>query len=368
MQKYSCRLLLWEHKKDSKNLCPIVISLTINRQRSYITTSYKVLPSQWDDGKVVKHLDAKKINADLQAQVSKVNQFMIDKSLSGQTVTVAQVKTSLVKGVSNSFYDYVNDLKTDKNKSEQVIYNKELKRLKEFAPVLPFADIDPKFLRKYETHERRRGMSTNTLNASFKWLRRALGYAKKDGLIDENPFDNFAVPAYAPSERMFLEKDERELWTDFWKDKKVSGSLYISLTYFLLGVYSGLRYSDWNQANDRVVGDVLRLRPVKTKSKWVVLPIGPTLRSILDVVATLPPPFSADKSRGHLKIIAGRLEMDKNITTHVARHSFAAMCAQQKIPKSVTAELMGISLQTVSIYYHLSGSDIKEQAAALAIL
>lgn len=367
MQKYTCRVTLLENKKDSKGFCPIAIILTINRQRAYFTTPYKVYVNQWE-GKVTKHQDAQKINAHIQSEISNINRFLIDKGLQGKQVTAAQVKVALTKGVSQSFYDYVEDLKKDKNKTEHVIYDKEMARLKLFAPSLAFNDIDTIFLRKFETAERKRGMANNTINSTFKWFRRVVEYARKDKLIDSNPFDDYTIPPYIPSERIFLEKSEREAVTKFWREKKINGSHYISLTYFLLGVYSGLRYSDWNQANDRVVGDVLRLRPLKTKSKWVILPIGPTLREIIDVVATLPPPFSADKTRDHLKVIAGRLEMEKNITTHVARHSFAAMCAQNKLPKSVTAELMGISVQTVNIYYHLTGENIREQAAALSLI
>lgn len=63
-----------------------------------------------------------------------------------------------------------------------------------------------------------------------------------------NPFDNFTIPKYVQSERTFLEKHERDAWEKFWKEKKVTGPLYATLTYFLMGVFSGLRNSDWEKA------------------------------------------------------------------------------------------------------------------------
>lgn len=130
-----------------------------------------------------------------------------------------------------------------------------------------------------------------------------------------------------------------------------------------MGVFSGLRNSDWGRALTMVQGDLLRLRPVKThkSGQWVVLPIGPTLASIFEVVGTLPRPISQRKTNDDLAIIAGIFDSKKHITTHVARHSFATMCAENKIPKSVTAELMSVSVDTVEIYYPLTGQNIAEQ-------
>ena len=57
--------------------------------------------------------------------------------------------------------------------------------------------------------------------------------------------------------------------------------------------------------------------------------------------------------------------IDKEISTHTARHSFGCLCASLGLPESTTAKLMGINAQTVKVYYHLTGSDLSEQAKAL---
>lgn len=358
---WTIKPVLWAHKPNP----PIMIRVIIERKPVYIKTPYRIKVNEWNDKPddnryVIKNANARQINHGLSVRVAEYHQKLSAADSARQEVNAKTVKHILTgKVIGRKVEGYVRSLMTDKNRA---IYNKELNRLLAFAPNCHLGDITPEWLRKYEAHERKRGMKQNTLNTTFKWLRRVLNIATEDGLILANPIRK--VPRYEQSERIFLIKAERDALVKCWSDHKVDGSLYISLTYFLLGVFSGLRHSDWAGVMARVEGNILRLRAQKNK-EWVVLPIGPTLASVLKEIKRLPPPFSGDKTRVHLKIISGQLGMSKKITTHTARHSFGAMCAEIGLSKSTTAGLMGISERTAEVYFHLTGTNIMLQAAAL---
>jgi integrase/recombinase XerD len=363
--KYTIRPILRTEKANSEGLCPIYIVFTLNRKRTYIKTGYRIKEANWN-GEVTGLFNAGLINAEIRKKISDLEREILERKLDGRTVSVQAIKHLPV----TNFFSFVKEVKGNTIKDR-----KECNRIRAYVgDSLSISDIDITWLRKYEQHQRKianrykglqkNGLSQNTINTTFKWLRRVLNLAKREGMVKNNPISEYGVPKYIQGERIFLEGKERERWYKYWKEKKVSGSLYVTLTYFLIGVFSGLRYQDWSEATNRVHGNFLRLRAKKNK-EWVVLPIGKSLVSLLKVAKTLPPPFSGDKSRQHLKIIAGRMDFKKEITTHSARHSFGGMCAELGLPKSVTAELMGISVQTVEVYYHLTGQNIIEQAAAL---
>ena len=59
-----------------------------------------------------------------------------------------------------------------------------------------------------------------------------------------------------------------------------------------------------------------------------------------------------------LKILAKMVGIKKNVTTHVARHSFAVRCAELGISIETTAELMGVTVKTCQIYYRITGRKI----------
>jgi site-specific recombinase XerD len=210
-------------------------------------------------------------------------------------------------------------------------------------------------------------MANNTINTSFKYLRRIITQAFKEKLIKENPFDSYDIPRYRQTDRIYLTKDELATLVEY--AEQLTGSLRVTGYFFLLGCYSGLRHSDWQRFNyqNMVHDGFIRIRAKKNK-KHVVLPIGLTLSKILDVVKELPPPASNQKCNVMLKAIADAAGIKKPLTTHAARHSFGYLCASNKIPKSVTAELMGINTHTVEVYYHLAGENIIQQAAVLKTL
>lgn len=366
MTPYTLRVVLRTNKKNKEGLAPLYIVFTLQRSRTYIKTPYRVHEDNWNGKEVTGLHNAASINAALRKQMADLDKEIHERRMDGRSVTLQSIK----RQPATNFFTFVKDAKGDKPADIR-----ECNRIRSYAGEnLRVSDIDVVWLRRYEKHQRtvpatyngidKHGLAQNTINTTFKWLRRVMNLAKREGMIKESPFADYEVPKYEQSERVFLSGQERQQWFTYWQQKKIGGSHYITLTYFLIGVFSGLRHSDWQKVNDRVFDGFIRLRAKKNK-EWVVLPIGTSLAELLKVAKTLPPPFSGDKSREHLKVIAGRLDCDKNVTTHSARHSFAAMCAELQIPKSVTAELMGVNVQTVDVYYHLTGQNIIEQAAAL---
>lgn len=358
MLNYTIRPVLWRHKTNKQGLCPLKIAVTISRKVTYFRTSYSLLPTQWDEEQkeIKDYPNAKLHNAALRAQIAELEKDIATRQITGEKVTGRLLKR---KDTDRSFEKYALELRNNRGD------RKEINRLLEFHPGLQVTDIDATFLRKYEQFERKRGMGQNTINTSFKYIRRTLNQAKREGIINSNPCNEIIMPGYEQPDRVYLVATERKLLLDLL-DKGLPETMFNTLCYFLLGVYSGLRHSDWMQFNaaKMVEGGFLRLR-AKKNNELVVLPIGPTLESIIDRVRKLPPPYTKEFCNLQLKALGPAAGIDKILTTHVGRHSFGYLCASKKLPKSVTAELMGITVKVVEVYYHLAGVDIADQAAVL---
>lgn len=348
MTHYTIRPVLWLHKKNKEGLFPLMIAVTINRKVRYVGTNLRLKESQWSEGAVINYPNSTAANAVLRKKISEIEKELLSQELAGEF-------PSLQKHSLESFSKEV--------KGDGIHNRKEITRVKAFRKNVLLSDIDVAFLRKYEQWERGRGMSPNTVNTTFKWLRRIINQAHKEKLIRVNPFDEYSVPKYVQTDRTYLVESEKKLLLKLLP--KVRGEMYNTLCYFLLGCYSGLRHQDWKHFNaDKVENGFLKLRALKNK-QMIVLPIGPTLNMIIKRVVKLSPPLSQTKCNVYLKAIGSMAKIKKNLTNHVSRHSFAMMCASKGIPRSVTAELMGISEEVVKVYYHLTGSDIAIQAAAL---
>jgi integrase/recombinase XerD len=359
MQNFTIRPVLWDYQKNQSETYSIKIAVTVDRKVTYILAGYKVHVTQWDDKKkaVIKHSNANLINVSIRRQIAELEKKIIDQSLGGKQITKHVILDT--KDKSLNYFTYAKDVR---------YHHTELERLKNFAGQnLMISDIDVQFLRKFEQHEKKRNMSPNTIHQSFKYFSRIMNQARKEKIIKENPFDEFTKPKFKQTDRIYLVESELTLLKEML-NKPMHISVKITLTYFLLGCYSGLRQSDWQKFDQKnIENGYIKLR-AKKNNEHVVIPIGKSLEMILDRMKDLPKAYSLQKSNDALKVIATICGIDKNLTSHVGRHTFGYQCASNGLPESTTAKLMGISAKTVKVYYHLSGENIKIQAAPLMMI
>lgn len=359
MENYTIQPIHWTYRKNNTGLYVIKIMVTVNRVQTYITTPYNVSIGQWDKElrQVVDHPNAGLINISLRKEMAELESRIVTNGLQG-----GKISNKLIKGnslISKSFFVYAREVRNDRTKLGQI--------KKYRGEQILISDITVEFLRKYETFMFEKKYSQNTVNSCFKYIHRIVNQAKKEKLIKENPFNDYRMPRYVQTDRVYLIDSEVKKLVELL-DKRINKSQRVTLCYFLLACYTGMRHSDWGKFDKKMIEEgQLKFRATKNQNH-IVLPIGPTLNKIIKAIEDLPAPFSNQKSNMFLKSIADKAGIEKEITTHTGRHSFGYMCASNGLPESTTAALMGISERVVRVYYHLAGNDVTRQAAILKTL
>lgn len=356
MENFTVQLKYWNYKKNPLNIYPIKIMITVNRKQTYVLTGFKVHQNQWNDTNktVVKHENANLINLSIRQKMAEIEAGLIQNSLHGVTLTKKVIKGNKI--INRPLIKY----------AEEVEYNKTMiNRITRYGgATLTLNDVDVEWLRKFEDWCNRAGLKKNTINITFKYVGRIIRQAKREKLIQENPFDEFKIPKYQQTDRLYLVENELKALVKLL-DEKMDQSTALTLRYFLLGCFTGLRHSDWGRIDDSKIEDELVKIRAHKNQKHVTVPIGVTLTRILKELKGMPKPLSNQKCNVMLKSIAVIAKINKPISTHTGRHTFGFICAKLGLPESATAELMGINAKTVKVYYHLTGENIKRQAAAL---
>ena len=238
-------------------------------------------------------------------------------------------------------------------------YKAELLKLKAFKPHLRFSDITPEFIVRYKywlRHHRRN--NANTTERSIRSLKTIMKAAYEMGFTAVNPIEN--VPTKRLNgQRAYLSK--QELIDLHQKVHQLpQGRLREVGLIFLFACYTGLRYSDIKQLKyAHLQNDTIRLKMVKTEEE-VVIPLNNRARQILQMVqpAQAPEPkqyvfrvLSNQKMNKHLKTLAMKCDLQKHLTFHVARHTFATVSIEVGIPVEVVSKLLGHSdIKTTMIY------------------
>ena len=233
---------------------------------------------------------------------------------------------------------------------------------------LLFTDIDHRFLSKYESYLRERGLAHNTIADRFTTLATIINKAIQEQLLhkDYNPFKDFKSPKRTATQKRAISK------RDVKKIERLSvapeSNLYNAQQYFLFSYYgSGINFRDmaFLKWSDIEKGRVSYTR-AKTGNLIQFKLLAPA-KAILDHYRPKTPYSKEDyifpmlDKRVHrtpveihrqlkkvlnrfnksLKELANLAGINVNLTTYVARHTYATVLKMSEVDADKISEAMG---------------------------
>jgi integrase/recombinase XerD len=343
---------------DSNGQQPIQIRIYHEGKRTFHPTGIKVDPELFKQGKVLpSHPKARDHNEVIKKLIIQYQ---------------AQALEGFKKKVPKTFlFDYIKVCATkwDKIKSAGTIriYFSQLEKLKGFTHNIQLSQIDNNFLYAYQSYLINIGNSQNTIWSSFKFLRTVLNDAVKEDLLDKSPFIKFHMPKYENPNKPYLLPDELKKIEKFCSNKICPKDLVFVGTWFLISCNTGLRLSDLRVFNKKknIHSNRLVVKTAKT-GELIGLPISDKLRAYFERIEYKPLHYTGEAYNRLLKLVAMGAGVDKNITSHIGRHTFSMTLANHGISQEVAAKLLGHSdLRSTSVYYKISNSRIDNEVKKL---
>jgi len=197
--------------------------------------------------------------------------------------------------------------------------------------------------------------------------------------ISRSPYESFK-PTSNESHRDFLTLEElRKI-----QNKKIQIlRLELVRDIFVFACYTGLSYADIPKlnashiqtGNDGNVWIIIDRSKTESRCRIPLLPIANDILKRYEnhpVVVTanrLLPVYCNQKMNSYLKEIASICEIQKNITMHVARHTFAtSVTLSNGVPIETVSKMLGhSSLKTTQIYAKIVDSKISTDMNQLRI-
>jgi integrase len=276
--------------------------------------------------------------------------------------------------------DFIQDLEgyiKDKGSPQRSIVknlNQLLNRLKAFSVkekyALGYSSINMQFYNKFKKYcselklKDETGLSANTFGGHIKLLKTFLNYAKSNGW---NKYEFYKVDSFKITTETIKVIALNQSEVDAIAELKLSNRprLELSRDFFLLGCETGLRYIDYAGISKRAINEVengynLEIRTQKTDAE-VVIPLS---RLALDILIKynfdLPKPPSNQKLNENLKVIAELAKVNKELTTHTARRTFATIQYNLKTPIQFIMKITGH--KTEKEFYKYIGIDLTKNA------
>lgn len=373
----SVSIVLRKDKLNARKEAPIHFRIIKNRKASYIASGIMLQPNQWNEKKSrVKptHPSSARLNSYLSNKFTEIHDTVLHHETQSKSLTSKNLREKVFGKKPSDFFAFADTVLQQYRKEERIgTYEKNcsvIAKLKRHRSSLTFCDITPEFLIKYEQYLREHhGNCTNTVSKDMKFLRKVFNDAIRADVIglEANPFGRYQIKQ-EKTHRDYLTEEELLRVQDC--DVSAGKKLALHRDMFIFAAYTGglrisdvlqLRWSNFDGSHLHIViaktgaqvsikvpnkglNVISRYKSERSNKDIFIFPmLRPTL-NINDPVALDAAITSATtRINKNLKTLANMAGIEKRLSFHISRHSFAVLALRKGISIDKVSKLMAHS-------------------------
>lgn len=373
----------------SNGKAPILARITINGKTSTFSTQLDIEPDRWDS-KAQRTLGKTKTEKETNAFLDQIfatsqHSFFALQS-EGKDVTAERIKQKVwgteekaphtLRELSDLFIKDYEELVNANRSGKETLFRYHVcqNRVLEFVSKeygmkdIPLDDVDKRFLDKFYLWLRSEYNNAN--NTAVKLMQKLASIFKMgrdNGWVQRNPFAQVRMHL-DPVDRSYLTKEELEI---VYNKQFTSRRLEAVRDMFIFSCYTGLAYIDLKQLTEEEIVE-------KQDGKmWIVTHRQKTKTNVNVPLLDIPlmliekykgqgkdghvfPVLSNQKMNDYIKEIIAICNIDKDITCHSARHTFATtVTLENGVPIESVSKMLGhTNIKTTQIYARITDQKI----------
>lgn len=358
--------------------------ITVNGQRAENNIQKSILPNLWNQAKeraIGSGRTAVDLNRFIEEARIKVHQIVTELQQNDEPVNAKVVQQRFYginpnKKTERTILEVIQSHNDDAEKligidfaKTTVLRYKSMKRylaemIKKNYDVddLPLSQFTGEVIRAYEVFlKTEKDMSQNTLIRYMKALKKITNRCIANDWIHKDPFVGIKFRE-EPTEPEFLTIEELNR---IYECEPGCKRLEVVRDMFLMSAFTGLAFSDVSQlTSEHIVrdnGGNLWIRKHRQKTRQI------SNIPLLDIPAAILKKYEGDKKAAkkgvllpvpanqvmnrYLKEIATICKIDKYLTTHVARHTYATVCLSQGVSLKNVSKMLGHASVKMTEHY-----------------
>ena len=260
---------------------------------------------------------------------------------SSSQISVSEDSTVTKKSFITFFYDELlaERIELRTRQAREVVYNSLLA----YGRIKTFEDLTPKNILEYHKWLKADGTRSDvTLKHYHKRLHRYVIKAYEYGYINRDPYKAITIPCGQSAERRPLTDEEMHKLRTI----QLRGKEQKARDLFIFSAFTGLSYCD---AQDFDFGTMTEKHGhlmyidgnrIKTGSNFFT-PILPPAMEVLRMYGYKLPRMSNQKLNDYLHIVEQKIGLNRPLTSHLARHTFATWVLSHDVPIENLARMLG---------------------------
>ena len=391
----SVSIIYRKDKLNKKGEAPIHFRIIKDRKVSYISSTIMLPEENWDfKNKKIKskHPNSSRLNSFLANKFTELQDQVFEHETLTKSSTTKQLKEKIYGKKPTDFFAFADEAcgkYLQKNKISTYDKNKSIiKKLKDYhqSNRLDFQDITPLYLTKYENYLRSKfNNQTNTIHRDMKFIRKLFNDAYSVDLVEhnQNPFHKYKLKT-EKTQKTFLTEQELEALANVKTEK--GSRLELHKDMFIFAAYTGgLRVSDvlllkWQNFDGlrisltiQKTGSQLSIKlpdiaieiinkyklkqPNKQNFIFPMLPADLDLKNAIEVDRKIS--GATAYINKNLKILAQKAGLEKPLSFHISRHTWATRALRKGISIDKVSKLMGhAAIKETQIYAKIVNEEL----------
>lgn len=376
-------------------LVPVMCRVTVNGKISQFSCKLDVEEKSWNvelgrlSGRSIVAQEANRMLDKIRVGINKAYQEICDRD---NYVTAEKVRNAFLgMGMNHETLlavfaqhneDYAKQVGKIKSERSYWKYCIVYKHLSEFIKQrykvsdIALKELAPAFITDFELFLRtEKGHCNNTVWSYMMPFRRIIYMAINNGWLQRDPFYEYSITK-EETKRGFLTKEEITLLINGTFKKK---SYELIRDLFIFCTFTGLSWTDmehltkdnleisfdghlWIKTNRQKTGTESNIRLLEVAKHIIEKYEGMAENGRL-----LPVPCYPNCKNG-IKVIAKRCGIDKNVTWHMSRHSYATtICLSNDMPIETLSKMLGHrSIRTTQIYAKITAEKVSRDMEKLS--
>lgn len=383
----SVKVLLYTSKVLKNGEHPIMLRLIKDRKIKYVSLDQSCAKEMWDieeQRPTKKHPHKVELNIKISKLISDANKIILDFDNNDQNYSVDDIARALSKKSIGklTFFKFTDEL-VQRHKEVGKIgtadaFQNAKRIVSRFTKEkdMTFKEIDYIFLTRLEEDLLKRRVTENSTAVYMRTIRSIYNKAVAEGHARENeyPFKAYKLTKLnTKTKKRALTKEQVKKISDC--DIECGSKLWIARSIFLFSYYCrGINFIDIAQMKWSNIQDGrLHYTRAKTGHQFNIALLPPALEIlnyykkhqdgsgfIFPILGGYHDTEQKVKNRvkkvmkevnSNLRTVAGKVEIDFNITTYVARHSYATVLKRQNVSTSQISEALGHSSEKITQVY-----------------
>jgi integrase len=365
-EKTTILFYLFKVKLNKKGMCPLRCRITYKKKRKEFSTGLFINPDNWKSKEQTANNNT--LNTQISLIKQEINQAFLFLKVNKEQLDVEDIYLQY-KGENIKEDETVLEVfKAHNNRVEKLIgkeyvlatlwkFNQAMTLLKGFIKHhykkndYLFKDLDIKFIKDYEFYlKSERNLAQSSIYKMIQRFKKIIKIAISEGYLDKDPFIMYKCKnpkitiVYLTVEELKVLEEHQFSQTKLEQVKDM----------FIFCCYTGLAYQEMaNLKKHHIIkgfdGNLwIEIIRAKTTRK-ISIPLLPVPLELLNKYAFELPTISNQKFNSYLKEIADIVGIDKKLTHHTARKTFATtVLLYNDVPMEIVSELLGHSSITIT--------------------